>query len=798
MLTPAQGRAGRIGALLAATAICLSACTGVPAPAADGTAPAGGTGAAAPVSTGPPTPGQWRRDVPMEPLAVPAEMVATADRLDGGDLVAGTSGLPAISAVIRTSPDGRRHLRVLRWDGSAWQPADIGPGVPGEPQLTLLAGNEQVAAIAGWTWEAGTIWPYLLTSTDRIGWTPVQLPESLNAASISAVAVDGGRIVALTEGDDGAAATIVVDGAGRGEPVVTPLPARREGERRALTGLAVAGDTVVLTGREGPDDRGPLLAFRSPDAGGTWAEPVVVSPNDEAWASGVAEVPTGFVITGNDLIPDDPGGHVRMAAWSSPDGITWNAESVPEPDHFRWDGHHASLGVPTTAGDYVVAVGGSTNSRSSRLFQRQPGGDWIAVAQTNQVADAVGRLGHVAPIEQPSGSNAPGALLVTIGGAHGTVVGRIASGVWTSDVTPLVDRDPPTFDGLVTGRLAVVRQRQFLPFGNGGFRTVQEPTLIGLDGDAFSVLPWDPPEAADAEDVEIGVAGTAQVVLSSRLSDDEEKEPISGWFRPAPGRPWQPVTGFGVDASESLGEISHLGGRWILRGSHADDTGGTDQAMLWTSADGIGWSRADGDFADGDRSSGIGEVCLDAAGRTVAVGWIRLTESTPTAAMWTEQDGRWQRTTLPTGPEDSSAFHTCGTVAGQLVIGGKRNGAAQRWTADAAGAVQPIDPPVVDAPTQPRGDAAEPFSVDDTGKAPGGYMAVGRLDTAEYTGTVLWLSADGARWTWVPVPTADPDASLMARTDGADLIVLSSSTNFSQAWRIPDIGSVIASIPPTA
>lgn len=798
MLAPTRGR---VGALLAVLAVGLSACTGSGSPL-DPTAPngaaAGSAAAAPPVSTGPPTPDQWRHDVPMQPLTVPAQMVATADRFYGLDLVAGSGNRPALFAAIRATPQGRHRLQVSAWDGGAWQPADVGPGVPGEPQQVSLSGSDVVAAMGGWTWEAGTMWPYLLTSTDRATWTPVQLPESLNSYSITTIAVDGGRVVALAQGEQRSAALVVVDQAAAGDATITPLPAAPEGDHRSFGGMAIAGDTVILTGRQGPGSEGPSLAFRSSDAGRTWAEPAAISPGDRTQAWGVTRLPSGFVVTGAEPIPGDPAGNRRMAAWFSPDGATWTAESVPEPDRFRWTGQDAALGVPTTAGDYVVAVAGSSNSRSSRLFQRQPSGEWIATAETNQVADAAGRLGRVAPIEQPSGSDAPGALLVSVGGAHGTVVGRVTSGVWTTDITPLAYRDPPTFSEMISGRLAVTRQRQFLPFGDGGFRTINQPTLVGLDGDALGVLPWDPAEAAEAEDVEIAVHGTAEVLMTSRMSENDETQPITGWFRAAPGQPWQPVTGFGADAYESLSDINHLGGRWVLRGHHADDPAGTVQAMLWTSADGVAWSRADGDFADGDRSSGIGDVCLDPAGRAVAVGWIYLTETTSTAAWWTEQDGRWQRSTLPTEPDVASSFSNCHTADGRLVINGELTGDARRWTIDAAGTLQPADPPVVDAPTGARGDSAQPFELNDIGEVPGGYLATGRLDTTEYTGRVLWLSADGTRWTWLPVPTAEPDASLMARADGDDVIVLSSSINFSQAWRISDIASVIASIPPTA
>lgn len=789
----------RLLALLASVCLGLGACTGSPGPSPDPTTPAdGSTYPPAPDSPGPPTIDTWRRSVPIQPLTVPAEMVAATDRLDGIDVIAGAAKLPALIALIRTSLDGRHRLQVSNWDGTSWGAADVGPGVPGEPQRAALAGSDRVAAIGGWTWEAGTIWPYLLTSTDRATWTPVQLPPSLNSAMVTDVAVEDGRVVALAQGEQGAAATVVVDGAGSGEPVVTFLPAAPDGQRRTLGGLAVAGDTLVLTGRQGPTRQGPLRAFRSVDAGRSWAEPALISPNEQAQAWGVTHLAAGFVVTGTDLIPDDPGENRRMTAWFSPDGGAWGAEPVPEPENFRWSGQDAALGVPTAAGDYVVAVAGSSNSRSSRLFQRQPSGEWIAVGQSDPVADGVGRLGRVAPIVQPSGSDGPGAMFVTIGGAHGTVVGRTASGVWTTDVAPAAYRDPPFFSELVSGRLAVIRQRQFLPFGDGGFRTINEPAIVGLTADALTVRPWDPPEVADAEDVGIGVDGTAEVVLSSRMADDDETHPITGWFRAAPDQPWQPVTGFGAEAFESLGDIKHLGGRWLLRGSRSGDTGGTPQAMLWTSADGIAWARADGDFADGDRSSGIAEVCLDPAGHAVAVGWIRLTPNLPTAAVWSEQDGGWRRSTLPTGPDSRSSFASCSTVGGRLVVTGDLNGDAGRWTLDAMGAPQSTDPPVVDAPDRPRGDPTDRYALDDIGTMPGASFATGRLDTGEYTGPVLWLSADGTRWTWVPVPAADPDASLLVAADGKDLIVLSSATNESRAWRIPELASVIASIPPPA
>jgi hypothetical protein len=60
---------------------------------------------------------------------------------------------------------------------------------------------------------------------------------------------------------------------------------------------------------------------------------------------------------------------------------------------------------------------------------------------------------------------------------------------------------------------------------------------------------------------------------------------------------------------------------------------------------------------------------------------------------------------------------------------------------------------------------------------------------------VVWLSADGDSWEWLPLPVSRPDAGAMTAGVGGDLIVLSSAATGSRAWRITDIASVIASIP---
>lgn len=355
--------------------------------------------------------------------------------------------------------------------------------MPGEPQNALLAGNEGVAAIGGWTWEAGTIRPYLLTSTDRTTWAPVHLPESLRSSAVTHIALDGGRLVALVQGARRSAAIVVVDGTGTGDPTVTPVPAPPDGDRRTLGGMAIAGDTVVLIDRQGPTSGGPLLAFRSTDAGRTWSEPVTISPNEQADTWGVA---TG----------DPPG----CSSGNPP------ANGSPSPRPIRW--RTARRGG---TGGATIRVGGAGGD----VRHRRRG------ARHGRRPDRIGHLDHRCRSRSVPGSTD---LL-----GHG--------------VRP-AGRRP---------------SRIFLPFRDGGFRTINKPTAVGLAGNALSLLPWDPPEAADGEDVEIGVDGTAQVLLSSRMANDDQTHPVTGWFRSAPDQTWRPVTGFGVQPAEYLGEVKHLG-----------------------------------------------------------------------------------------------------------------------------------------------------------------------------------------------------------------------------------------------
>lgn len=173
--------------------------------------PGPSTAGAAIADVRPTGPDEWRRTVPLEPLTVPAEMVAPADRFDGGAMVSGTPSNPALVAAVGTRPGGERYLRVSRWTGTGFEHGSVTPPAPGSVQAVAAAGNATVTALAGWTWQTGSIAPFLLISTDRRSWTPVDLPVELAGYRIVAVAADGGQLVALAQHPSGSAVVVSLD-----------------------------------------------------------------------------------------------------------------------------------------------------------------------------------------------------------------------------------------------------------------------------------------------------------------------------------------------------------------------------------------------------------------------------------------------------------------------------------------------------------------------------------------------------------------------------------------------------------
>lgn len=280
--------------------------------------PGPSTAGAAIADVRPTGPDEWRRTVPLEPLTVPAEMVAPADRFDGA---------PWSWAPRATWPWSPRSAPGPAASGISGSPDGPAPGsstgrsppAPGSVQAVAAAGNATVTALAGWTWQTGSIALFLLISTDRRSWTPVDLPVELAGYRIVAVAADGGQLVALAQHLERISGRRQPWTRGRSSPCIRcPIGPLAD---RDLTGLAVSGRTVVVIGDQGPagSERprscAPSTAARDLDLIRPRSRPPAPSRSaDQAALAG------GFMITGAQTADGADQTGMRAAAWFSSRG----------------------------------------------------------------------------------------------------------------------------------------------------------------------------------------------------------------------------------------------------------------------------------------------------------------------------------------------------------------------------------------------------------------------------------------------------------------------------------------------
>lgn len=59
---------------------------------------------------------------------------------------------------------------------------------------------------------------------------------------------------------------------------------------------------------------------------------------------------------------------------------------------------------------------------------------------------------------------------------------------------------------------------------------------------------------------------------------------------------------------------------------------------------------------------------------------------------------------------------------------------------------------------------------------------------------MIWLSRDGREWIAEPVPTQTADTDVDVHAVGRELVVVGTSPGSTQAWRIPDIATVMADL----
>jgi hypothetical protein len=236
---------------------------------------------------------------------------------------------------------------------------------------------------------------------------------------------------------------------------------------------------------------------------------------------------------------------------------------------------------------------------------------------------------------------------------------------------------------------------------------------------------------------------------------------------------------FGGSSSQGVNGVAWTGGAFVAVGYDYGIPDEQANAIVWVSPDGTGWSLVPdlaGVFGGPDNQMMTGVV--EGGPGLVAVGWDSQGLDTR-AAVWTSDDGlTWSRVTDDGAIFDGSQRQSMSGVAfgpgGLVAVGFDESGGdldAAVWTSQdgLAWTKVPADPEVFGGAGDQRMKAVA--------AAGPGYVAVGdSLVDGHYDG-MLWTSPDGITWTRVDDRTfaGDADETIAAVTAGGPGVVAAGS-----------------------
>ncbi|KSW12791.1 hypothetical protein [Cellulomonas sp. B6] len=209
----------------------------------------------------------------------------------------------------------------------------------------------------------------------------------------------------------------------------------------------------------------------------------------------------------------------------------------------------------------------------------------------------------------------------------------------------------------------------------------------------------------------------------------------------------------------------------------ADVTSGRDQLALLTSADGLTWQRVPADQLGRPETGGstAGSVCTLPAGGSVVLGSTRTGVPSQTAAAWTGVDGAWRPAAVDGAP-DGSSFSSCVTSGDAVLATMDVSGGTEVWSTRDGAAFEKVA-------ALPTGGTADAITT-----SPAGLVGVGALRTDGDDGPVLWLSEDGASWSWVTLPASDRQVgSFTVGAVGDDVVLSAQAPGGTQMWTVSDL-----------
>jgi hypothetical protein len=716
-------------------------------------------------------------------VAMPDGSQVAGERVTFDAALGGSGDLPALVAGSGGEPGEPSSARAFTDAGEeGWRWKELPLPEDRESAVAFAATDGSTTWIGGTTWQAGDpVTPYVVSSADRSTWKAVELPGDAvdRALRPGAGTVAGGDLVVVgMDADDEPVALLLGE-----DTELVALPAAPDGrEFHGFRGAATFGDIVLAVGSaQVPGQTAETVVYRSDDGGASWT--AAMGPaQGPAELSGVVATGAGFVVTGYLWGAD---GSATPAAWSSADGGTWTAETLPTLDHDRdglavGEGDDAWLDGPAVGGDRVVAPFVVTSSLRFVVVQRDAAGGWSV-------------LGDTADWEFPGAGaeaavNEDGSVLL---GQSGRNLGRIGEisveGRWggttkfgTHDFGMQFSTflDPASSPALI-GRRPVVET-----FGQGGWQQTGQLANYGLEGDALVERPWDPADTAGlSEVVAASQPGGASVLLGAQVLQGDQGTTVDvvGWYRATPGGPLTAVQGFAAPETEFLDAVTFVGGAWVGVGSIRASFSSTDlhSAAVWTSTDGVTWGRAAGPFAAaaGGESWAAG-ACALPGGDLLVVG-SEETGAQVRPLAWRLTAGQWQRVDASAFGAEFGSFSSCTTQGDTTIVQGESSGRATVW--------RTTDGSTFEATTLGgRGESFGTIRVID-----GGYAAAGTRSASGQQGAVVWLSTDATHWRAVAVPSARVLTGADVMPDGEGGVVMAANSGSSpEVWLLANPGDL--------
>lgn len=749
----------RAAALGAATVMVLTACTF----GSGSSEPPSPTGSPAAPTASPVDPATL-----FAPVALPEAFVPATSLVTDVDVLAPHDVASGLLVGLVADPGGAPRLGAWRTDAGEASPTELDVDLGGVPLSASAAASPELTAIAGTVLDDdGVLRPFVATSPDRQEWTIADAAAGSTDLWLVDATVVGERVLAVGSGADGGVHLLEV-----GPDGATPLAVALPSGGLELGPLAVAAsedEVAVLGAQVAPGGVTRFVVWASRDGGRTFVEGAVL--DEAAWsATGVVRAGEEWLVVGTR--PE--GGFARPAAWSSTDLESWRLEDAAVESSNGWvpwaEMSDAVVGPPAVRPDASVDVWiSSVSSVWGAVLTRAPDGTWshgpasasrspaAAPGPTGTVAGSA--AGDVTVVNEASGWVRLASVDVE-GWTDGTVLAERVELPWVVDADP---SDPP--------RLVAYRSEIEVDAAEGAWRRNNATARFEYrDGALHELVEEDDDPAAfdrtapDGSRTAFGVGEDDAAFLRYRVDDE-----------------WRAAE---VDLDEVFGGMLYPGTRgWVgtlVQRPSFDVSSGRDRLSLASSADGERWERTDAaelvpDWAESSVGAG---VCELPAGASVVVGSAAADSSLGMA--WLRSEEGWTFRELA----DSRGLADCATTAEGIVAIGSTEAAAAWWTSSDGTSFE------LAATLPPRSTATTIESVD------GLLVSGGWHWTESYRGPVLWLSADGAAWRWVPVPDANAGSPTVFSLGGSQVLVLTSPLGGANAWTVSDVAAAFEAATP--